>query len=109
MSEKGLWVGQSGPSLMNGVPRCSTQRLFSTEILCLSGELLEKKSENSAVLDSVDLAEGKNKNLVVFVVASCPGQRKILDYLLAFSKHSKRSWTVCLQGMGCATMYIVQH
>ena len=47
---------------MNGVPRCSTQRLFSTEILCLSGELLEKKSENSAV-DSVDLAEGKNKNL----------------------------------------------
>ena len=58
-----MWVGQSGPSLMNGVPRCSTRRLFSTEILCLSGELLEKKSENSAVLDSVDLAEGKNKNL----------------------------------------------
>ena len=38
-------------------------------------------------------AEGKNKSLVVFVVASCLGQRKILDYLLAFSKHSKRPWT----------------
>ena len=57
-----MWVGQSGPSLMNGVPRCSTWRLFSTEILCLSGELLEKKSENSAV-DSVDPTEGKNENL----------------------------------------------
>ena len=63
MSEKGLWVGQSGPSLMNGVPRCSTWRLFSTEILCLSVELREKKSEISAVVDLVDLAEGKNKNL----------------------------------------------
>ena len=54
-------------------------------------------------------AKDKNRNLVVLVVASCPGQRKILDYLLAFLKHSKRSLTVCLQGMGCATMYIVQH
>ena len=48
---------------MNGVPRCSTRRLFSTEIPCLSGELLEKKSENSAVVDLVDPTEGKNENL----------------------------------------------
>ena len=34
--------------------------------------------------------KGKKRNLVVLVVASCPGQRKILDYLLAFSKHSKK-------------------
>ena len=43
-------------------------------------------------------AKGKNKSLVVLVVASCPGQRKILDYLLAFSKHSKRVLTVAYKG-----------